>query len=90
METSARQDRTERVVRSSHGKPVIVPADDLVVAQRRMRHLAPWDIKPLPMMHSVAGSPDESPPPEGERNNELKLHLLAVHMSQAAPKTALR
>ena len=66
-------------------------ADDLVVARRRMRNLAPWDIKPLPMMHSVAGVSDESLPPEQrERTRQLGLHLLAIHMWQAAAKTALR
>ncbi|MDE2229902.1 MAG: hypothetical protein KGL11_12800 [Alphaproteobacteria bacterium] len=65
--------------------------DDLVVARRRMRHLAPWDIKPLPMMHAVAGASDESLPPEQrERTKELALYVLAVHMWQAAAKTALR
>lgn len=67
------------------------PADDIVVARRRMRHLAPWDIKPLPIMHSAKGSSDELPPPEQrERTKELGLQLLAVHMWQAAAKTALR
>ena len=73
------------------GKPAIPPADDLVVARRRMRHLAPWDIKPLPMMHAAAGPSDESPPPEQhEHPTVLGLYLLAVHMWQAAAKTALR
>lgn len=72
-------------------KPPAAPADDIVVARRRMRHLAPWDIKPLPVMHSAAGSSDELPPPQqSERTRELGLHLLAVHMWQAAAKTALR
>ena len=72
-------------------KPASSPTDDLVVARRRMRHLAPWDIKPLPVMHSVAGPSDESLPPEQrERSRQLGLHLLAVHMWQAAAKTALR
>ena len=66
-------------------------ADDLVVARRRMRHLAPLDIKPLPMMHSVAGPTDESLSPDHrERSKERGLYLLAVHMWQAAAQTALR
>ncbi|HEV2162224.1 MAG TPA: hypothetical protein VGR52_08345 [Stellaceae bacterium] len=67
------------------------PADDIVVARRRMRHLAPWDIKPLPVMHSAMGSSDGlSPPQQNERTKERGLQLLAVHMWQAAAKTALR
>jgi len=66
-------------------------ADDLVVARRRMRHLAPLDIKPLPVMHSVAGASDESLSPDHrEHSKERGLYLLAVHMWQAAAKTALR
>jgi len=66
-------------------------ADDIVVARRRMRHLAPLDIKPLPVMHSVAGASDESLSPEQrERTKEIALQVLAVHMWQAAAKTALR
>lgn len=66
------------------------PADDIVVARRRMRHLAPLDIRPLPVMHSAMPSSDEPPPQQHERTKELGLHLLAVHMWQAAAKTALR
>lgn len=67
------------------------PADDIVVARRRMRHLVPWDIRPLPVMHSVAGASDESRSPEQrERTKEIALQVLAVHMWQAAAKTALR
>lgn len=70
---------------------VEAPADDIVVARRRMRHLAPWDIKPLPVMHSATGSSDGLPPPQqNERTKERGLQLLAVHMWQAAAKTALR
>ncbi len=43
------------------------------------------------MMHAAAGPSDESPPPEQhEHPTVLGLYLLAVHMWQAAAKTALR
>ena len=72
-------------------KVAAAPADDIVVARRRMRHLAPLDIKPLPTMHRVAGPSDESRSPEQrEHIRELALCMLAVHMWQAAAKTALR
>ena len=92
METPVSVDRLRPVALPSNGKPAIPPADDLVVARHRMRNLAPWDIKPLPMMHSVAGASDESPLPreQRERTRQLGLQLLAVHMWQAAAKTALR
>ena len=72
-------------------KMAAAPADDIVVARRRMRHLASFDIKPLPMMHRVAGPSDESRSPEQrEHIRELALRMLAVHMWQAQAKTALR
>lgn len=89
MATPVSTDRVRQGARLSDGKTATAVADDLVVARRRMRHLAPWDIEPLPVMHSVAGASDE-PPPQNERSKELGLHLLAVHMWQAAAKTALR
>ncbi|GEM_PF-7097989 len=86
MEMPAAVDRFRPVARPSDSEP----ADDLVVAQRRMRHLAPLDIKPLPMMHRVAGPSDESrPPEERERTRELALYVLAVHMWQAAARSAM-
>lgn len=90
MATPVSTDRVRQGARLSDGKSATAVADDLVVARRRMRHLAPWDIEPLPVMHSVAGASDELPPRQPERSKELGLHLLAVHMWQAAAKTALR
>jgi len=91
METPVSDDRISLGIHQSVTKDATAPADDLVVARRRMRHLAFLDIKPLPMMHSVAGALDESLPPEHrERPTERGLYLLAVHIWQAAPKTALR
>jgi hypothetical protein len=91
MATSVSVDRLHRVAHRSDGKSPVAPADELVVARRRMRHLVPLDIKPLPLMHSVVGASGESLPAEQrEHSQDLALHLLAIHMWQAAPKTALR
>lgn len=91
METPVSADRARLDIGPSDDKPSAAPADDIVVARRRMRHLVPWDIKPLPVMHSVAGASDESLSPEQrERTKEIALQVLAVHMWQAAAKTALR
>jgi len=90
MDTTVSTDRVRQDARPSDRKSATAAADDLVVARRRMRHLAPWDIEPLPVMHSVAGASDESPPMPRGPTKALGLHLLAVHMWQAAAKTALR
>lgn len=86
METPTPVDRVRQDAKSP-----TAPADDIVIARRRMRHLAPWDIKPLPVMHAVAGASEESlSPAQRERTKEIALRVLAVHMWQAAAKTALR
>jgi len=71
------------------GREAIVP-DDLEIACRRMRHLAPWNVRPIPMMHSVAGEP-ERPITTGqrERSKRLAMKVLAVQISQAGATSAL-
>lgn len=72
------------------GRATIVP-DDLEIARRRMRHLAPWNVKPVPMMHSVAGKA-EQPIASGqrERSKRLAMKVLAVHISQTGATSVLR
>ena len=70
METLAPIESVRLGIRQSVVKTAAAPADDLVVARRRMRHLAPWDIKPLPMMHAVAGLSDEPLLPEQRERNK--------------------
>ncbi len=56
-------------------------ADDLSVARRRMRHLAPWHVEPLPMMHSVIGKPAEQLSTERrEHSEQVALQVLAIQM----------
>lgn len=72
-------------------EPRTASADDIKVARQRMRHLAPWNVEPLPVMHSVAGTPPEPPSREArERGRELALQVLAVHMWHAAATSALQ
>lgn len=72
-------------------KSTLLPADDIKVACQRMRHLALWNVEPLPMMHSVAGAPSEPLSKEArERGHRLALQVLAVHMWHAAARSALQ
>ena len=67
------------------------PADDIKIARQRMRHLVPWNVEPLPVMHSVAGAPIEPLSDEArERGRRLALQVLAVHMWHAAATSALQ
>ncbi|MGH7014637.1 MAG: hypothetical protein ACREEL_10890 [Stellaceae bacterium] len=69
----------------------ISPVDDIKVARQRMRHLTPWNVEPLPVMHSVAGTPIEPPSKEArERGRRLALQVLAVHMWHAGATSALQ
>ena len=35
--------------------------DDLEIARRRMKHLAPWHVKPMPMTQEAASAPPAGP-----------------------------
>ena len=66
------------------------PADDLRIARQRMRHLASWNVEPLPVMHSVDGTPTAPPSKEArERGRQLALQILAVQMWHASAMSAL-
>jgi hypothetical protein len=65
-------------------------ADDLKLARRRMRHLAPWHVEPLPAMHFAIGNPSESrTSEERERSEHVALRVLAVQMWQASATSAM-
>jgi len=72
------------------GSPAL-PVDDIEIARQRMRHLAPWNVEPLPLMHSVDGTPPPPPSAEArERRRQLALQILAVQMWHAAATSALQ
>jgi hypothetical protein len=87
----------ESLPRRSQHRPKVVPftrrtaaADDLAIARRRMRHLAPWHVEPLPAMHSVIGGPGEPlSVDQREHDRELGLQMLAIHMWLASAQSAM-
>ena len=77
------------VVLPGIGSPAAA-ADDLRIARQRMRHLASWNVEPLPVMHSVDGTPTAPPSKEArERGRQLALQILAVQMWHASAMSAL-
>jgi hypothetical protein len=69
-----------------------LPADDdLRIARSRMRHLVPWNVEALPMMHPATGTPHSDPLTHEERKRweHLALQILAVQMCQAESTSAL-
>jgi hypothetical protein len=46
--------------------------DDLEIAKRRMKHLAPWHVEPIPMTQEAASAPAAGPP-EKPSNRKLSL-----------------
>jgi hypothetical protein len=60
--------------------------NDLKIARRRIRHLAPWNVRPVPMMHSVRHKPTDQTSDQPDRTKQVALKVLALHMSQAAAK----
>jgi hypothetical protein len=74
-------------------KSAALPVDDyLRIARLRMQHLVPWNVAPLPMMHSAIGTPSNRPltPEERERSEHLAFRVLAVQMCQAENMSALQ
>jgi hypothetical protein len=70
---------------------IAVRTDDITIARQRMRNLAPWNVMPLPAMHTAGGTPDiPLTPAERERNEQLALAVLAVQMWHANALGALR
>lgn len=68
-------------------------ANEFKVARRRMRHLAPWNVTPVPAMHFAVTRANTSrasiTPQLRERCERLASKVLAVHMHEAVAKSAL-
>lgn len=71
--------------------PALTVDDDLRIARQRMQHLAPWNVVPLPMMHSSVGTSNNAPRTQEERaiSRHLALQVLAIQMCQAENGSAL-
>jgi len=66
------------------------PVGELETARRRMRHLAPWHIAPVPLRGARGAA--QRPASRGaseERCRHLALQVLAVQMAQARARSAL-
>jgi hypothetical protein len=61
-------------------------ADEITVARRRMKHLAPWRIEPVPAVHVAARSAAAPPLSDEskERYRRVALNVLAMQMAEAA------
>lgn len=75
--------------------PALEPAprrDELEIARRRMKHLAPWHVAPMPMSQVAPRAPASSPVSAAEkaRRKHLALQVLALQMGNARPNSALR
>lgn len=68
-------------------------ANEFKVVRQRMRHLAPWNVRPVPAMHfavTKVTTPRVSiTPQQRERCERLACKVLAVHMHEAVAKSAL-
>lgn len=67
-------------------------AEDLETARRRMKHLAPWHVAPLPHTQIARAGTSASPVSAAERarRKRLALRVLALQMGYARPTSALR
>lgn len=91
MNTVARHPRTRLSAVPRNIEPTDSRVDEIKIARRRMRHLAPWNVKPLPVMHSVSGTPGEPLSAAArERSRRLALQILAVQMWHVRARSALQ
>ncbi len=67
-------------------------AEDLETARRRMKHLAPWHVAPLPQTQISRAGAAAGPVSASEqaRRKHLALQVLALQMGYARPTSALR
>lgn len=90
MDAVVRRSHTRFGVVSRNLEPTDSCIDEIKIARRRMRHLAPWNVKPLPVMHSVFGTPGEPLSAAArERSRRVALQVLAVQMWHVRSKSAL-
>jgi hypothetical protein len=78
-----------RAMKSPTRSPRMFPlstADEMTVARRRMKHLAPWRIEPVPAVHVAARSRPWAPltGESKERYRRVALNVLAMQMAEAA------
>lgn len=67
-----------------------VVVDELETARRRMRHLAPWHVAPVPLRGTrLTALPAKSRGASEERCRKLSLQILAVQMARARARSAL-
>lgn len=67
-------------------------AKDLETARRRMKHLAPWHVAPLPQTQIARAGAAAAPVSavKQARRKRLALQVLALQMGYARPTSALR
>jgi len=66
--------------------------EDLETARRRMKHLAPWHVAPMPQTQIAHTGAVSGPVSSAEqaRRKQLALQVLALQMGYARPTSALR
>ncbi len=60
--------------------------DETETARRRMKHLAPWRVEPVPAVHVAARAPLAPAPMSGEaraRCKQIALNVLALQIAAA-------
>ena len=89
MQDILREVSLEADLRADISRRAAMPADDMETARKRMRHLAPWRVAPVPIQSITAAAPAKTHGANEERCRRLALQVLAVQMAQARAKSAL-
>jgi hypothetical protein len=93
MSSPARSSAKLRAVPAVPAPRESAAVDDIWIARKRMRHLLPWNVKPLPVMHFAASSTAVAKPRSEEstrRVRHLAMQVLAVQMWHASARSLLQ
>lgn len=89
--TKTAQHASNRIQLVSAKSNGVVLRDDFAIARERMRHLIPWQVQPLPVMHAAGGKVEMPPTPATrERYDRLGKLVWAVQIWNTGNYGALR
>lgn len=91
MSAVIRRTRARLSAVPSQSESAVVTTNDIKIARQRMRHLAHWNVEPVPAMHSAAGTLSEPLGDDArERLRRIALRILAVQMWHTTARSALQ
>lgn len=64
-------------------RPGSVDRDDLEIAKRRMKHLAPWNVAPMPMAQLASNAVESAPVSDETRMSRQRVAMRVMALQMA-------